>query len=160
MTSVLEKVFFVVVLAALFARADITMARADAGPKAQQVHAIVIDDDPGGQVNDHIRWYGRVRDSGVPVILRGMCVSACTFILTLPKTQVCVEPTATLGFHWASSDGKPAPDTTQALIARYYPIAVQKWIAARTLGDEPIYMFAPEIVSLGIFSACPEAPTL
>jgi hypothetical protein len=119
-----------------------------------EVRPVIIDNDHGGQVDTFAMWYGRLRVSGTPVVLRGMCESACTLVLTLPPTQVCVEPTASLGFHLATIGERPEPEVTDALIRRYYPEAVQKWLATRKLRAVPTYMTAAEIVAAGIFPAC------
>lgn len=135
-----------------------TVGAAPSSPKSVAIPpgTVVIDDDPGGIVDTYLMWYGRIKQSGAPVVLRGVCVSACTFILALPKDQVCVEPTASLGFHLATMDGKADPWVTIALINRYYPPAVRAWIKERwPLKVWPIlYMSANEIISLGIFSPC------
>lgn len=119
-----------------------------------EVRPVVIGDDHGGNVDTFLMWYGRLRDAGAPVVLRGVCESACTFVLTLPRDQVCVEPTASLGFHLATIDEKPEPEVTGALIRRWYPESVRKWLATRKLRAVPTYMTAREIVELGIFPAC------
>lgn len=116
----------------------------------------VIDDDYGGIVDTFMMWYKRLADSGAPVVLRGICVSACTLVLRLPKSQVCVEPTASLGFHLWAASGKPDVSLTAAGVRRYYPIAVQEWLKKQeALLIWPItFMTAEEIVALGIFPAC------
>lgn len=120
----------------------------------------VIGDDHGGDIDAFLMWYGRLRESGVPVVLRGICESACTFVLTLPREQVCVERGASLGFHHATVDGKNEPEITAAVAARFYPPAVLKWLSDKKLRSVPIYLHAEAIVSLGIFPACsPTIPT-
>lgn len=115
----------------------------------------VIDDDDGGGVEQFLMWYKRLADSGVPVVLRGICVSACTLVLQLPKSQVCVEPSASFGFHLWSMYGQPSPTFTWAGARRYYPKVVQEWMKAQPpLGLAPTYMTAEEIVKLGIFPWC------
>lgn len=115
----------------------------------------VIDDDDGGSIEVFRMWYKRVADSGVPVVLRGICASACTFVLSLPKSQVCVEPTASLGFHTWTTFGNPDPDYTAAGARRLYPLVVQEWVSEHRIVPWPItYMTAGEIVKLGIFPAC------
>lgn len=124
-------------------------------PAQAAVSPVIVDDDGGGAIHTYISFYKRLKASGVPVVLRGVCISACTLILILPKDQVCVEPTASLGFHLAS-DGEGADEPyTQALIRRHYPAAVQKWLADKklTLGREE-YLSAAEIVKMGLFPAC------
>jgi len=123
---------------------------------AVEIKPVVIDDNPGGSISTFQNLYAALRESGVPVILRGICISACTLILELPKNQVCVEPTASLGFHLVtnSGTGQSLPEMTQALIRRYYPPAVQGWLATKELEPEPIFMNANEIVALGIYDFC------
>ena len=111
---------------------------------------------PGGTIGTFATFYDALRGSGVPVVLKGICISACTLILELPKTQVCVEPTASLGFHLAvnGETNTPDPEMTSALIWRYYPPAVQAWLATKQLSPAVIFMSAKEIVALNIFDPC------
>ena len=119
----------------------------------------MIDDSPGGEIDTFRSFYAALKNSRVPVILRGICVSACTLILMLPKSQVCVEPTALLGFHLASDgSGTPLPEYTEALIRRLYPTAIRDWLKGQVLTIEHIlWMPADEIVQLGVFSPCAPA---
>lgn len=136
----------------LIAAAAVLLTIASVAPA--QVRPVIIDNDHGGVVDTFAMWYARLRASGAPVVLRGLCESACTLILTLPYSQVCVEPTASLGFHLATIGDRNEPEVTEALIRRYYPEAVQKWLATRKLRSVPTYMTAAEIVAAGIFPAC------
>ena len=127
------------------------------GPAIQPIiQPVVIDDSPGGEIDTFRSFYAALKNSRVPVILRGICVSACTLILMLPKSQVCVEPTALLGFHLASDgSGTPLPEYTEALIRRLYPKAIRDWLKGQVLTIEHIlWMPADEIVQLGVFSPC------
>lgn len=131
------------------------------GSATSQVHkpALVIDDDDGGYIADHLKFYARIRDSGIQVRVRGVCVSACTLVLTLPYEQTCIEPTASLGFHAASAYGRVNLDFTRVMITRYYPQAVQDFIAAwvtknGVLTDKVFYMSAEEAVRLNVMRAC------
>lgn len=125
------------------------------------IKPIIIDNNPGGQVGTFAAFYDALRASGVPVVLRGLCMSACTLILELPKTQVCVEPTASLGFHLAvnGETNVPDPEMTQALIRRYYPSAVQAWLTTKDLSPKLTFMSADEIVALGVFNPCTPPPS-
>lgn len=118
------------------------------------VKPIIIDNDSGGNIQFFAMWYDRVRDSGVPVRVRGMCDSACTIVLSLPREQVCMEPTASFGVHLASYNGESAPSLTGAMIRRWYPEPVRKWLIGQTLHEAPLYMNANTVVRLGIFPAC------
>jgi hypothetical protein len=119
------------------------------------VKPIIIDDQPGGIVDQALYYYKLIRASGVPVVLRGICVSACGFVLILPSQQVCVEPTAALGFHLASDDeGNSLPEYSHALYNRYFPKPVLDWLKDKKLTQKVQYMDADTIVKLGIFPAC------
>ncbi len=123
---------------------------------AAEIKPVIIDNSPGGTIGTFATFYDALRGSGVPVVLKGICISACTLILELPKTQVCVEPTASLGFHLAvnGETNTPDPEMTSALIWRYYPPAVQAWLATKQLSPAVIFMSAKEIVALNIFDPC------
>jgi hypothetical protein len=122
---------------------------------APAISAFVIDDDGGGEVDTFVMWYDRLKESGTPVRLRGLCLSACTFVLTLPRSQVCVEPTASLGFHLAADRAGEDEPLTRAIIRRRYPVVVQDWLADKELTlRRMVFMDAKTIVRLGIFPAC------
>src|SRR5271166_3810193 len=105
------------------------------------VGPIIIDNDPGGSVFQEIKWFERIRESGIPVRIRGICISACTLVLMLPKAQVCVEPSVSLGFHLASVSDEPDPLLTAVLNRRYYPQLVQDWIKEHgPLTVKPMFM--------------------
>lgn len=122
-----------------------------------KANPIVIDDDNGGVVDDHMRWWKRVRDSGLHVRFRGVCISSCTYGLMIPPDRACVEPTASFGFHLLHIMGtqKQLPALTDALIRRWYPKPVQEWLdERRPLKPDVIFMSAEEVVALGIYPAC------
>jgi hypothetical protein len=121
------------------------------------ISPVVVDDDGGGEVETFLIWYERLKESGVPVRLRGICMSACGLILMLPPSQVCVESTASLGFHLAADSHGPDEPYTGALIRRHFPPAVQEWLADKKLTiARMVFMDAKTIVELGVFPACPE----
>lgn len=125
-------------------------------PVRAEVRPIILDNDPGGGVIQEIIWFNRLRDAGVPVRIRGICVSACTLVLMLPKSQVCIEPTASLGFHLASVDDKSDPLLTSVLNRRYYPAPVLEWIKEHgPLTVAPMFMDAATVIKLGVFDGCP-----
>lgn len=120
-----------------------------------EVKPLVIDNDDGGIVDSFIMWYERVRASGVPVRVRGLCVSACTIVTSLPRDQVCIEPTASFGFHLFAFGGAPDAGMTQAYIRRYYPAALQAWLKTKpALTPNVMYMSAAEAVESGTILPC------
>ena len=50
-------------------------------------------------VEDYLRTFAQIRQSGERVIIDGPCLSACTLVLsTIPKKRICVTSRAVLGF--------------------------------------------------------------
>ncbi len=105
-----------------------------------------INGDRGGRIGTYVDKYQSVRDSGEPVVIDGLCASACTIVLAaVPRDRICVTANANLGFHAAwdfGEGGRPVtnPAATQMLYAMY-PRKVRKWIAARG-GLRPKMVFA------------------
>jgi hypothetical protein len=137
--------FLIAVLAPLFL---LTVAFSAPGP-------IVIGDDDGGSVDEHVKFYARIMASGVPVRVEGICVSACTIVLWLPKSQVCVAPTASFGFHAARFNQYWHRTFTEAMARRYYPEAIRKWIKEHDANVPiPEYMTAEEVVAADVLAYC------
>src|SRR6267378_3004452 len=106
---------------------------------------VIISDDVGGKMKDYTTHFQQVRNSGEPVVISGICVSACTMVLGLvPSDRVCATPNAVLGFHAAwmfDSSGKRVVSAsgTQDLM-NTYPAPVRAWIA-RQGGLTPKMMY-------------------
>lgn len=126
---------------------------------------IVIGDDIGGNINDHMKFYGRIRQAGIPVRVEGECNSACTLVMTLPREQACIAKTAVFGFHsWATWNGKRMtadPHATDAALRAYYPDAyrtfIDEWLRkhkTKLTVQRMAMMPAADIVKAGIFPAC------
>ena len=48
----------------------------------------------------YLEVFARVRQSGERVVIDGLCLSACTLVLsTIPRNRICVTRRAVLGFH-------------------------------------------------------------
>lgn len=125
---------------------------------ARSSMSIRITDDNGGLVDDYIRFYERLRLSRVQVRIEGACISACTIVLSLPKSQVCITPEARLGFHLAHNvaTNAPMPEATDDMIREYYPSIVQRWIKEHgPLKSSVTYMTGEEAISLGVLPPCP-----
>jgi len=117
---------------------------------------IIIDDNPGGSVFDWVRFFRLIQNSETPVVVRGLCLSACTLVTMLPKDQTCIEPTASLGFHLSITLDDPDGDKagSAAIFRRYYPQNVQAWLAKHKLTLAITYMSAAEVVKLDIMRPC------
>ena len=111
--------------------------------------------DPGGNVADYLRWYRRLADAGVIAKVDGSCVSACTLVLAMPSSAVCITREARLGFHLAMINDLPRPDVTEELVQEFYPPSVQQWIKEHgPLVSAPIYMSGAEAIALGVMKEC------
>ena len=91
----------------------------------------------GGPVEDYLKLYSRVLQTGERVVIDGPCLSACTLVLsTIPASRICVTSRAVLGFHaprWVDTKtGRthPARKETRAVTASYPP-AIRAWLKRR-----------------------------
>lgn len=145
-----------IVAAALFASGVLfaTATRPLVVP-AEHAGVILLQNDPGGNVDDHVKWYARLARSRIPVRIAGECNSACTFVLKLPPSQVCMTRGSTLGFHVASTDGKPDRKVTRRIVHEIYPKPVRDWIRANgPLQQKVKPMSAKTAIALGVVKAC------
>ena len=109
----------------------------------------------GGAVEDYLRFFAQVRQSGERVIIDGPCLSACTLVLsTIPKSRICVTSRAVLGFHAArwvdprTGRMSRAPEATR-IVTQSYPAGVRAWIKKRGgLTGKVIYLRGRELGSL------------
>ena len=91
--------------------------------------AIVITQDNGGQIAPYHDRAAQAARLGQVVRIDGMCGSACTIYLGVPKA--CITPRATLWFHRVTHrDGSPFPRAS-AWVMTQYPVALRNWIMAQ-----------------------------
>ena len=106
-------------------------------------------------VEDYLRTFAQIRQSGERVIIDGPCLSACTLVLsTIPKNRICVTSRAVLGFHAArrvdprTGRISRAPEATR-IVTQSYPAGVRAWIKKRGgLTGKVIYLRGRELGSL------------
>lgn len=118
-------------------------------------HALVrIADDRGGQVRRYVDRYERLRASGQPIIIDGLCASACTIVLgTIPHHKICVTPKANLAFHGAwdfGARGRAIPNrlATEELFLMY-PSPIRRWIADRGgLSQRTIFLRGRQLAAM------------
>jgi hypothetical protein len=108
----------------------------------------------GGEVGSYLRLFAMVRQSGERVIIDGLCLSACTLVLsTVPQDRICVTPRAVLGFHAARRLDRrgqfyAAPTETRLLVATY-PEPVRGWIERNGgLTERPIFLRSRQLAEL------------
>ncbi len=91
----------------------------------------VIDNDPGGPIEQRLQQIKRLRSEGAKVEIRGFCASSCTMLIGLPNA--CVRPGSRLGFHGPSSAiyglGLPPDefDYWSRIMANHYPNRMRSW---------------------------------
>jgi hypothetical protein len=109
----------------------------------------------GGMVEEYLRTFAKIRQSGERVVIDGPCLSACTLVLsTIPKNRICVTSRAVLGFHAArwvdprTGRMSRAPEATR-IVTQSYPAGVRAWIKKRGgLTGKVIYLRGRELGSL------------
>lgn len=121
----------------------------------------IISDDMGGLIQSYVVHYDALRRSHQQVVVNGDCVSACTIVLSLPKSQVCITDRARLGLHQANSmtpqGPRPSQEATDRLVSKFYPKVLQDWIKEHPLKPEVQYLTADELVQMKVFRACARA---
>ena len=101
---------------------------------------IDVSDNHGGSVASYdARWAG-LAARGVTVRIAGPCQSACTVLLGhIPRSRICVAPTASFGFHLANLP------TARATLWAAYQSDIRSWIDQHGgLTDQFIWMHAPD----------------
>ena len=121
--------------------------------------AMRIADDRGGRIGTYVDKYESLRSSGEPVVIDGLCASACTIVLgAVTPDRICVTSRANLGFHAAwdlGPQGRPVtnPEATRMLFSMY-PSKVRNWIARRGgLKPRMIFLQGRELASM--YRPCP-----
>jgi hypothetical protein len=117
--------------------------------------------DRGGQIGPYLKEFAKVRNSGLRVVLKGTCLSACTLVLgTVPHHRICVMPETRLGFHaaWDLEKVTYAGRTVEirkyspqgtALLWEIYPTHIRSWIKRKGgLGPEMIYLKGAELTKM------------
>jgi hypothetical protein len=110
-------------------------------PSVVNAETVQISDDRGGLLSEYqIRWT-QLAARGVKVRIVGLCVSACTILVGyIPRANICVSPSASLGFHWATTAFH-----TQELWSAYPP-DIRQWISQHGgLTNQMIWLQAPNI---------------
>lgn len=124
----------------------------------------VIGFSPGGVVHDFIEDYDNLRRSGRPVVLDGICMSACTLVAGLvPLERICTTPYGKLGFHSAyrlSMFGPIHSSEGTRLLWQIYPDPLRAILRSRGWDggskenehSDLIYVDGPDLQT--IFRAC------
>jgi hypothetical protein len=102
---------------------------------------IDVFDNHGGSVVEYDQRWAALAARGVDVRIVGPCQSACTVLLGhIPRSQICVTPRASFGFHLAHLQ------SATAILWNAYSPDIRAWITQHGgLTDQFIWLRAPAI---------------
>ena len=147
----------------LFLLAFVTAASLSAPGHADD-RTIYIRHDRGGDVGLYQIKAQVARELKLNVVIDGLCASACTLLVGLPKAQVCATGRARLHFHRARlarpmKNGRALLRRTNADILSSYPAGIRRWITRHGgLGDRMLKMEPADVARY--LPPCPPAPML
>jgi len=116
--------------------------------------AVRITGDKGGQIGPYLYKFVALRSVGERIIIDGPCLSACTLVTAvMPRSQICVTPRASLGFHaaWAPDQAgrKTMHRAGTKLVYKIYPKQIRSWIARNGgLNDRMIYLSGRQLATM------------
>jgi hypothetical protein len=90
-----------------------------------------IGSDRGGYVVQYALRMLKLKQSGRPVQFAGSCQSACTIYLALPRSQTCIAPGSSFGFHAPYGSSLSGNRMARAYMLKSYPGWVRSWISSR-----------------------------
>jgi len=121
--------------------------------------ALLITDDRGGRIGTYVDKYEGLRTSSEPVVIDGLCASACTIVLgAVSPDRICVTSRANLGFHAAwdlGPQGRPITNSEATrMLFDMYPAKIKHWISRRGgLTPRMIFLHGRELS--GMYHPCP-----
>ena len=116
--------------------------------------AVRITGDKGGQIGPYLYKFVALRSVGERIIIDGPCLSACTLVTAvMPRSQICVTPRASLGFHAAWAPDQTGRKTMHRagtkLVYKIYPKQIRNWIARNGgLNDRMIYLSGRQLATM------------
>lgn len=90
--------------------------------------SISIANNSGGAVGRFVLQAAYLKRSRTSVRFTGRCDSACTLLLALPRSQMCVAPGATFRFHAPMARSQRAAQLAHLYMMRKYPGWVRSFI--------------------------------
>ncbi len=120
--------------------------------------ALLITDDRGGRIGTYVDKYEELRTSSEPVVIDGLCASACTIVLgKVSPDRICVTSRANLGFHAAwdpDAEGRPVTNSEATrMLFSMYPARIKHWILRRGgLTPRMIFLHGRELS--GMYRPC------
>ena len=102
------------------------------------------------------------RELNLKIVIDGICASACTVLIGLPRDQVCATERAELQFHSARlarprSDGQALVQRANINLMKSYPPGIRNWINRQGGLTNQLLKMKPREV-LRFIRPCAEAP--
>src|SRR6266550_6930149 len=132
-------------------------------PEPVPIPKTVLHYEPGGALQDHIKRWEALAESGDDVEIRGPCVSGCTMIMAyVPSNRICFGWGASLRFHLAGTPENPSTGASLYMHNRY-PQDIRMWLRDRggveKMTVEKFWVLdATELWEMGYRKCDPEAP--
>ncbi len=106
------------------------------GTGAADDRTIYVRYDPGGDLGLYQVKAQVAKELKLNVVIDGVCASACTLLINLPNSQLCVTERARLHFHRARlqkpiRNGRKILRDANRMMLASYPAGVRQWIAQR-----------------------------
>jgi hypothetical protein len=102
-----------------------TAAAAD--PEAGR-SVVTIRNDSGGRIIDYALRSKKLERAGSMVRFAGRCDSACTLLLALPRSRVCITREASFGFHLPYGSSPRGNRIAAGYMIRSYPSWATSWL--------------------------------
>jgi hypothetical protein len=115
---------------------------------------VLIKDDFGGQIEEYLDKYERLRVAGEQVGVDGVCSSACTLVLgIIPADRICVTARARFGFHsawrWTARARTVESLEGNRFLLSIYPAKVRDWLTGHGgLGRETLYLLGSDLAKM------------
>ena len=135
-----------------------------AAPVVAENRTIHIRHDKGGDLVFYQIKAQVARDLKLNVVIDGLCASACTVLLHLPRSQVCATHRAELQFHRARlvrtvENGNSLLRKANSDMLNGYPPTIRNWIAKRGGLTDRLLKMKPAEVTRHI-RTCPNTDLL
>ena len=90
---------------------------------------VSIGNNRGGKILRYAVWANKHRKSGKKVAINGSCDSACTLLLSLPPSQLCLGPRASFRFHAPAARSSRSVAMARSYMMAKYPGWVRSYVS-------------------------------
>lgn len=116
---------------------------------------MVIEDSPGGSVLEYRLLGLKLAATHTPIILDGICASACTLLIDLDRDNVCITTAAILAYHMSYTTDEDGTKQFHPLV--YETPGLNNYIAKRGGLPKDDVMLVPFEQAKMFYKPCPGA---